>query len=310
MKQLALLALAIPFLAAAAAPDASPAAPAVKGSQTIALLAAIGDRVEIVRHLKSSQRSGDPYKRKTMPITDQMLNFAVLRGMDKALTEEDPEAKHVLLRWDAPADLADKVKKATGEQRGDLMINAVAEHLKGLPERQQWDRIEVIVPAYTHLDKDGMGTKLSGIGLYVQPQAPQTFDLDSIGADSGGGSAVILTETEGDYRTINPKNGETAHAVTYVAPFMYFERLTYDAKTMALLKRQVYFDNTKYADPDSTALDVGSSMASKDMIDKMLASAEHSAFKSIHSVTGEVTVSTPKPLLTPPTPATPASGAH
>ncbi|HEY4081648.1 MAG TPA: hypothetical protein VGM81_13230 [Burkholderiaceae bacterium] len=304
MRQLALLVLAVPFLAAAA-PEA-PRSP--KAPQTIALLAAIGDRVEIVRHLKTSARPGDPYRRKTMQITDQTLNFAVLRGMDKALTEEDPEAKHVLLQWDAPPELADKITKARGDQRGDLMIGALTEHLKSLPERQQWDRIEVIVPAYTYLDKDGMGTKLSGIGVYVQPQAPQTFDLDSIGADSGGGSAVILTESDGDYRTVDPKTGATAHAATYVAPFMYFERLTFDAKSMALLKRQVYFDNTKYADPNSRALDVGSEMASKEMIDKMLASAEHSAFKSIHSVTGEVKVSTPRPL---PTPAgTPASGTR
>ena len=304
MRQLALLALAIPFLAAAA-PD-TPSTP--QRPQTVALLAAIGDRVEVVRQLRTSGHPADPYRRKVTQVSGQALNYAVLRGMDKALTEEEPTAQHVLLQWAVPAGLVDKVQKAQGSERQDLVLGAVTEHLRSLPERQQWDRIEVIVPAYTYLDMKGVGTKLSGIGVYVQALERQTFDIDGIADGSGVGNNVITTETDGDYRTINPKTGETANSSTYVAPYMYFERLTYDAKSLALIKRQRFFDNTKYADPTSKALDVGEQMTKAELIGKLVESVERSAYRSIHPVTGEVTVSPIK--VVPESTAVPASGSR
>ena len=185
------------------------------------------------------------------------------------------------------------------------MLASLTEHLSGLTERQNWDRIEVIVPAYSDAEMQGVGTKLSGIGVYVQPLAPQDFDLDGMGDGSAGG-AIITSEAEGDYRTVNPRTGETAHSSTYVAPYMYFERLTYDAKSMALIKRERHFDNTKYADLDSTALDVGSQMTNAQLIGKLVESVERSAYKAIRPVTSEVTASEPK--LAPIPASAPASG--
>ncbi len=287
MRLLALLSLALP-LAAAAAPNA-PSNP-----QTVALVAAIGDRIEFVRQLKLSSGHAEPYKRKTVQVSGEALNYAVLRGLDKALTEEEPSAQHVLLQWSMPGDVAGKLAKARGGQRQDIVLAALTEHLSGLPERQNWDRIEVIVPAYSDLEMQGVGTRLSGIGVYVQPLAHQDFDLDGM-TDGSAGGAIITSETEGDYRTVNPRTGETAQSATYVAPYMYFERLTYDAKSMALIKRERHFDNTKYADLDSTALDVASQMTNAQLIGKLVESVERSAYKSIRQVTGEVTVSDPRP---------------
>ncbi|XHS78289.1 hypothetical protein ACFJGW_21665 [Burkholderiaceae bacterium UC74_6] len=295
---LVLFSLTLP-LAAAAAPNPPSTSP-----QTVALLAAIGDRVEYVRQLKLSSGRVEPYSRKTVQVSGQALNYAVLRGLDKALAEEEPGAQHVLLQWDMPADVADKLARARGGERQDIVLAALTAHLSGLPERQGWDRIEVIVPAYSAQEQQGIGTKLSGIGVYVQPQAPQTFDMDGI-ADGSTAGAVVTSETEGDYRTVNPRTGETAHSSTYVAPFMYFERLTFDAKSMALIKRARHLDNTKYADPDSTALDVGSQMSNAELIGKLAQSVERSAYKSIRQLTSEVTASDPK--LVPAPAAAPAS---
>ena len=300
MRRLALLALAIPLLATAA-PDTPPA------PQTVALLAAIGDRIEVVRQLKLSSHPGDPYRRKAMQVSSQELNYAVLRGLDRALTEDEPEAKHVLLQWNMPPDLAERVQKARGNQRQDLVVDALTEHLKSLPERQQWDRIEVIVPAYTYLEMQGIGTKLSGIGVYIQPLAHQVFDLSNM-ADGSAMMSITTTDTEGDYRTINPKTGETGHSATYVASYMYFEHLTFDAKTMALTKRQRFFDNTKYADPTARVLDVSDQMTNDELLGKVVDSVERSAYKAIRPVTGEVTMSVPKEA---PAPASaPASGSR
>lgn len=291
----ALLALVLP-LAATAAPDA-PSTP-----QTVALVAAIGDHVEVVRQLKLSSGHVEPYKRKTLQLSGQALNYAVLRGLDKALTEEEPDARHVLLQWDMPADVADQLAKAGAGARQDILLAALVRHLGGLSERQAWDRIEVIVPAYADQEAQGLGTRLGGIGIYVQPLARQDFDMDGM-ADDSGSAGMLTSETEGDYRTVNPRTGETAHASTFVAPYMSFERLSFDAKSMALIKRERHFDHTKYADPDSTALDVGSQMNGAALIGKLVESVERSAYRSIRPVTGEVNVSEPKVVPTPaPTP--------
>ena len=305
MRPHVLLALAFPVIAAAA-PDV-PTTPAQQQQPTVALLAAIGDRIEVVRQLKLSGRHAEPYRRKTMQISGQALNFAALRGLDDALSAEEPGAQHVLLQWTMPPEVAARLEKARGSQRQDLVLEALIEHLRSLPERQQWDRIEVIVPAYTYLEMNGIGTRLSGIGVYVQPLARQIFDLDGM-VDGSATSAIMMTESDGDYRTVNPKTGETAHSSTYVAPYMYFEHITYDAKSLAVIKRQRYFDNIKYADPNSTVIDVGDQMTNDELVGKLLESVERSAYKSIRPVTSEVTVSTPRAL---PAPASaPLGGAN
>jgi hypothetical protein len=137
--------------------------------------------------------------------------------------------------------------------------------------------------------------------VYVQPNERLDFDLDGM-TDGSAGGAIIVNAGEGDYRTVNPRTGETAHSATYVAPYMYFERLTYDAKSMALIKRERHFDNTKYADPDSTALDVGSQMTNEQLIGQLVKSVERSAYKSIRQVSGEVSVTEPKVVPVPGSP--------
>ncbi|WAC74492.1 hypothetical protein OU995_07175 [Roseateles sp. SL47] len=286
------LALTQPLMVVAA--QAGPVTP-----PTLALLAAVGDRIEFVRQLKRSSSKTAPYKRQTLQVSGQALNFAVLRGLDQALTEEEPGAQHVLLQWTMPDDVASRLAKARGNERQGIVLAALTEHLNGLAERQTWDRIEVIVPAYADLEMKGIGTKLSGIGVYVQPVERMDFDLDSMNDGSAAGSLIMSQGDDGDEKTVNPRTGETAHASTYVAPYMYFERLTFDAKSMALIRRERHFDNTKYADPDSTALDVASQMSNGELIGKLVKSVERSAYKAIHQTSGEVTVSEPKAVVAP-----------
>jgi len=174
---------------------------------------------------------------------------------------------------------------------------ALVQHLLALPERQSWDRIEVIVPAYDDQETQGLGTRLGGIGVYVQPLEHHDFDMD--GMADGESAGMVTSDADGDYRTVNPRTGETSHAATFVAPFMGFERLSLDAKSLALIERKRHFDHTKYADPDSTALDVGSQMSGDALIGKLVESVERSAYRAIRPVTKEVTVTEPK-VVTPP----------
>ena len=257
--------------------------------QTVALLAAIGDRIDIVRQREQVGSHMEPYTRKTVQVSSQALNYAVLRGLDRAISEEEPDTQRVLLQWTMPEDVYAKVIEASGSARQALVLAALTSHLRELPQRKDWSRIEVVLPAYTFLQLKGMGTKLAGIGVYVQPLKNQRVDLDG----SGDGS-LTLSDAAGDYRTINPRTGETGNSSVYMAPFMYFERLSFDAKTLDLLKRQRFFDNTKYADPQSTALDVSQQMTTVELMGKLVESVERSAYKSIRQMKSEVTVGAPR----------------
>lgn len=283
MKTFAPLALLLlPLLCAA---DRAPA------PQTVALVAAIGDRIDFVRQRESVGSHLEPYTRKTLQVSNQALNYAVLRGLDKAMSEEEPDTQRVLLQWTMPEDVYAKLSQARGAARQTLVLEALTAHLRALPQRMNWDRIEVVIPAYTYAQMKGMGTKLAGIGVYVQPLKSQKFDAGDLSEDD-----VALTDADGDYTTVNPRTGEKANSSVYMAPYMYFERLTFDAKTLALLKRQRFFDNTKYADPESTALDVSAQMSPTELMGKLVESVERSAYKSVRQITSEVKVTAPRPV--------------
>ena len=287
MKTFARLALLWPLLGVAQPSTTPPAEP-----RTVALLAAIGDRIDIVRQREQVGSHLEPYTRKTLQVSSQALNYAVLRGLDRAMSEEEPDTQRVLLQWTMPEDVYAKVSEAIGPERQALVMDALIPHLRGLPQRNDWSRIEVVIPAYTFLQLKGLGTKLAGIGVYVQPLKNQRIELDGLGD-------MNLSDAAGDYRTINPRTGETGNSSVYMAPYMYFERLSFDAKTLALLKRQRFFDNTKYADPQSTALDVSPQMTTGELLLKLAESVERSAYRSIRETKGEVTSTVPRPVIAP-----------
>ena len=261
-------------------------------SRVIALIAAVGDRIEVIRQRQQVGSNIEPFTRKTLQVPSQALNYAVLRGLDAAVAADDPKATRVLLQWTMPAELSARVEKANGQDRQPLVLEALLSYLRALPQRKDWDQVELLVPAYIYTPMHGMGTRLSGIGVYIQPLANQSIGLGDINDKD-----VAFTETDGDFKTINPNTGETAKSSVYVAPFMYFERLSYNAGTLELIKRQRFFSNTKYADPQSTALDVGDQMSPVQIMGKLMETVERAAYKSIRqNATGEVTVSPIKPL--------------
>jgi len=258
----------------------------------VALLAAVGDQIDVVRQRASVGSHMEPFRRKSMPINGQALNYAVLRGLDRAIAEEEPQAQRVLLRWTAPPDTTQALQDSASKSREAIVQDALLHYLRTLPERAQWDRIEAIVPSYFFSEIKGMGRKLSGIGIYVQPLANTRFDFDENGemSEAVGQSAG---DGDGDHRTIDPNTGTVGRSATFIAPYMYFQRITLDARTLEVIGRKRQFDNTKYADPNSTALDVGDQMPVRQMFEKLLQVVERSAYQSVRGVRSEVKVTVP-----------------
>jgi len=275
---------------------AQPVAPSPKPA-VIALVAAVGDKLSFVRQRQGTGSHIEPYTRNSMPINSQALNFAVLRGLDKALELDEPGSQRVFLRWTAPAEVSAAIDKSHGARRDDLLLEALREHLRGLPMRADWDRIEAVLPRYSHLERQGMAGKLGGMGVYVQPLQSGSVEFDENGEISASST------NDGQHKTVNPKTGETARESTFVAPYFYFDRVTLDAKTLAVLSRKPQYDNIKYNDPYSGAIDVGRQLPVKDMFERLLTLAERSAYQSVRGKS-EVEVG-PARAITPP-----ASAAH
>lgn len=290
MKLLAPMLLAALLLDAQAQTPPAPS-PAASAPQVVALVAAIGDRFEVVRQRQQVGSNIEPFTRKVIQVPNQALNYAVLRGLDQAVADAEPQSKRVLLQWTMPAELADRLEKTSGQYRQAIVLEALLPYMRSLPQRQSWDRIEVLVPAFIYTPMKGMGTRLSGIGVYIQPLVNMKINIGDINDND-----VAFTETDGDFRTVNPNTGETAKSSVYVAPYMYFERLTYDARTLEMIKRQRYFSNTKFADPMSTALDVGDQMSPVQTMGKLMETVERAAYRSVRPLTGDVKVTVPVPI--------------
>jgi len=252
---------------------------------TVALMAAVGDQFSFVRQRQGTGSHIEPFTRKTVQLESQQLNFAVLRGLDRAIELEEPAARRVLLSWNPPAELTAELNKASSKDRNEQLLDALRKHLSSVPERTQWDRIEAVLPHFAGRGVKGMAGKLNGIGVYVQPLSTMAVDID----DEGG--VVETSERNGDYHTVNPRTGEKSNYSTYVAPYFYFDRVTLDARTLKVLARKPQLDSVKYHDPDSNARDVGTQLSMADMMGKLLDLAEKSAYKSVR---GSVEVSAPK----------------
>ena len=293
------LVLAVSPLLAAAQFSPAPSPEATQAPPVIALLAAVGDQMNVVRQKESVGSNLDPFNRRVVPLPGQAINMAVLRGLDRGIAQEDPSARRVLLRWSPPAELLQSLNELRGPARDDALLQALLSYLRELPQRQEWDRIEAVLPAYFRAEVRGMGSKLQGIGIYVQP-LDRGFDITEEGLVDDP------NDTRG-YSTVDPKTGRVRTARSFVAPYMYFERITLDARSLEVLARKRQLDNIKFHDPMSEERDVSAHLSQADLMGRLLSLAERSAYQSIRGKQGTVEVTAPVPVAPPATPATAAS---
>lgn len=256
-------------------PWVAPAQEVAKPPQTIALISTLGDQLSIVKQRGKRASGVDDQSRRTLQVDPQLLNMAVLRGLDAALAAEEPDSRRVMLRWSANPGLVEALKEASFEARDALVLDALRERLAQIPQRMEWDRIEAILPRYAWEAREGMPRRLGGIGIYVKPTGNQWALLDEDNIDRSRDYA------DPDQTTTNPRTGEQQRDSAYVAPFISFERVTLDAKTLAVIARKPQFSHTKFSDPKSRSIDVIEQIPPGEIVAQLNLLVEQAAYRSV-----------------------------
>ncbi|TAG04441.1 MAG: hypothetical protein EAZ30_04875 [Betaproteobacteria bacterium] len=247
--------------------------------KNIALISAVGDQFSVVRQKQTVGTNFiDNHTRQTVTVPDQGVNYAVLRGLDRALAIEHPQSNRVFLTL-APEETPTTVLP---QDREAYVYKRAVSLIESMPQRKDWDQIVLVTPKWLLSARSGMGSKLTGVGLYVQPLEGGSISVDGSNFESEIGLSL------GD--DVETPNKDQVRSKTYLAPFFYATVTTLDAKTMKVITQESRHDFRKIYDPESTAIDVQKSIPADKlagMIDRFM---ETAAFRSMTKQSSSVEI--------------------
>src|SRR5688572_11531673 len=273
MKPITLARLLLAFAAGVCALQAT----AAGKPKVWALVSAIGGEITVIRQRRDVGSNIEPYRRYKVPVPTADVDAAVLRGLDQAVASEDPDSTRVFMRLSP-----DVIRGVTGYKRGEVLSSVALKALEGHPGRATWDRIVLVTPRFLNPGREGMGTKLHGIGLYIQPigRGP-SFSLEN----------DIHTAIDPD--TLSP-TGEMNPSYRFMAPYFYAQVFVIDAKTMKVLETHERYDFQRLYDPNSPALDVAQTIPVEVLAPMMEEFVQRAAARALHDRESEVTVKEPR----------------
>ena len=211
-----------------------------------ALISAVGDQFTFVT-LKESVGSNilDNYRRNVIKVPNNALNVSILKGLDKAIEQRDPTSVRILATLNAL-----EMENVKPIDRETVAMKKLLDALEKMPQRMDWDTIVVVTPKFQYSARKGMGSKLEGIGVYVQP-------LYSGKLEDDGGNEILGSDGED---TITPEGKPGKQSSRYVAPYNYTQTWVFDAKTLKVLENNARYEFQRIYDPDSTAINVAASI--------------------------------------------------
>jgi hypothetical protein len=268
-----------PSVAAAQPATSAPAAAPAAKKQTFALVSAVGDQFTYVRQRESTGSNIiDNNNRRTLKVQNNGLNLAVLRGLDTAIGNAHPDSDRVYITLAAA-----EMEGVLPQNREEVAIGKIVSELSKNPERLNWEKIIVATPKYLQSEREGMGPKLHGLGVYVQPLTGGSLEgtLDQ---------QEIDVSAQGTSDTTNPEDGKKNRSKIYVAPYSYIQVYVLDPKTMKVVEKVARHDFTKLNDPNSTALDIGRSIPLDVLATRMTNLIERSAARALGETEVGVTV--------------------
>ncbi len=253
---------------------------AAEKKSIFALVSAVGDQFTYVRQKESTgSHIIDNNNRRTLKAADNGLNLAVLRGLDIAINNAHPDSERVYLTLNSA-----EMEGVLPQHREAVAIGKIVSKLEKRPERLTWDKIIVATPTYLYSERKGMGPKLHGLGVYVQPLT----GAGSIEGSDGNPEIDVSSHAESD--TTNPEDGKKNRSKIYVAPYSYIAVYVIDPKTMRVIEKNTRHDFQKLNDPTSTALDVGRSIPLDVLATSVGALIERSAARAVSETEIGVTV--------------------
>jgi hypothetical protein len=203
------------------------------------LVAAVGAQFSLVSEGPTTGTHLSPYRRTTTDVPYDLLNRMALHSLDDAVAAIDPASQRIYMSM-----AAKEMEGVVAAKREDVAISNVVAALQKMPERLNWDRIIVATPAYRALAKNGLGSKLQGIGVFSEPMCQ-------------AGCANPFAPLNVGWLDSEPPDGwdavrsddKATKARTYLAPFSYIAVWILDPKTLAIIDRQQGFDSQKLAEP-------------------------------------------------------------
>jgi hypothetical protein len=276
----------VAILLALVAPAAA-AADEVPKPRTFALVSAVGDQFQYVRRRQQVGSNLDPFYRLSARVPKGALDTAVLRGLDRTVAAGDPASERVYLALN-PAEM----EGVPAAERDRVAIGKVVSALEPMKQRAGWERIFVVTPNYRYGEIQGLGSKLGGVGVFIQPlerARAGNQDLD------GGLEGMLEPDT------VTP-DGKPTNSSVFVAPFFYTKLWVLDAKTLQVLDSEERFDFQKIYDPGWTAVDVAKNFTPEQLAEQVEKFVERASSRALREAIGVVTVTEPKAVDAPKAP--------
>ena len=246
-----------------AAADAEPA----PKPKVYALISAVGDQFTYVTQKQSvGSNILDHYARKVIKVPNYAIDASVLKGLDNAIAQRDPGSTRILARLN-PLEM-EGVRPVDREK---IAMGKLLATLEKFPQRMEWDTIIVVTPKFQFSERQGMGSKLEGIGVYVQP-------LESGKLTDDFGTDILGSDGE---ETLTPDGKPGKRSSTFVAPYNYTQTWVFDAKTLKVLETSARYEYQKIYDPESTALNVAKSISPEKMAEILGSFVERSVARGV-----------------------------
>lgn len=269
---------------AAAQPSAAPQTAAVPKPKVYALISAVGDQFTYVTQKQSvGSNVIDHYTRVVYKVPDNAINNSVLKGLDRAIEQRDPTSTRILATLNAL-----EMEGVRPVDREKVAMGKLLAALEKMPQRADWDTIIVVTPKYLFSERRGMGTKLEGIGIYVQP-------LGSAGMQDDAGAEILGSEGED---TITPDGKPGIRSKVYVAPYNYTQTWVFDAKTLKVLETSARYEFQRVYDQTSTAVNVAKSIPAAKLAEVLSKFVERSVARGVGEALPSIEIGEIKPVET------------
>ena len=234
--------------------------------------------MQLVRRRIGVGSNLEPFVRQWLTVPDQSLNKMVLRGMDRAISAEYPDAEVIYLMLTPDP----KERELRADQREAATLARALELLRATEARKDWDQVMIVSPKWLFPEQAGMATKLTGIGIFIQPiesarNAEELFET-GLAVDVDG----ELVRDLGKFKQ--------QRSQTYVAPFFYMKLTVLDAKTLSIIRTDERYDFRRLINSDSAALNVARSIPVDLLAEQLTQFVEASARRLVVDRPGSIDI--------------------